>query len=188
MEIGEPHRRTCRRYNFPGQAHELTFGCFNSRPFLSSERTCDYLADAIIAAKESHEFDLWAYVFMPEHVHLLICPRREVYSISRILSAIKQPVARRAMIYVRMSRPDELRLLATGQKRTPYRFWRAGGGYDRNITEVETVVLAARYIHENPVRRGLVAYPSQWSRSSAKDWEDGVSRRIPIDFDTFPRS
>jgi putative transposase len=166
----------------------LTFGCFRRQPFLSRERTCGYLADAIVAAKEKCQFDLWAYVFMPEHVHLLICPRQESYSISRILTAIKQPVARRAMIYLREYRPDGLRLLATGQRGTPYRFWRAGGGYDRNITEVRTVVLVVRYIHANPVRRGLVAHPSEWCYSSAKDWEEGVSGRIPIDFDTFPKS
>ena len=188
MEIGEPHRKMCHRYNLPGHAHELTFDCLNSRPFLSSERTCGYLADALVAAREKHAFDLWAYVFMPEHVHLLICPRSDVYSIGQILSAIKQPVARRTMIYLRKHEPEGLQLLATGQKRTPYRFWRAGGGYDRNMTAIETVVLAAKYIHENPVRRGLVSHPSQWCYSSAKDWEQGVPGRIPIDFDTFPRS
>ncbi len=188
METGETHHRLCHRCNFPGQAHELTFGCFRGQPFLSRDRTCGYLVDAIIAAKDNCEFDLWAYVFMPEHVHLLIRPRTETYSISRILTAMKQPVARRAMVYLRRCKPDGLRLLATGQKRTPYRFWRAGGGYDRNITETETLVLAARYIHENPVRRGLVAHAADWRYSSAKDWEDGVSRCIPIDFDTFPRS
>jgi putative transposase len=68
----------------------------------------------------------------------------------------------------------------------PYRFWQAGGGYDRNMTSVETVVKAARYIHENPVRRGLVAHASEWAYSSAHNWETGTSGLLPIDFDTFP--
>jgi putative transposase len=166
----------------------LTFSCLHNRPFLKRERTCGYLVDAIIAAKTKHVFDLWAYVFMPEHVHILICPRQETYSISTILRAIKQPVSRRALIYLRTSKPEGLKWLATGQQRFPYHFWQAGGGYDRNMTSVSTINRAVQYIHENPVRRGLVSHPSKWLYSSAKDWETGVSSRLPIDFDTFPHA
>jgi putative transposase len=186
MEIGETYRKKCRRYNFPGNAHELTFSCFHGHPFLSEDRTRGYLIDAIAAARHKHAFDLWAYVFMPEHVHLLICPHEEGYSIAAILRSIKQPVARRAMIYLREHNPQGLALLATGQTRMPYRFWQAGGGYDRNMTSVETIVKAAKYIHENPVRRGLVTHPSDWVYSSAHDWETGTNGLLPIDFDTFP--
>jgi len=186
MENGETHRKTCRRYNFPGNAHELTFSCFRGRPFLSKDRTCGYLVDAIIAAKHKHAFDLWAYVFMLEHVHLLICPHEETYSIAAILQAIKQPVSRRAMTYLKTHNPEGLVWLATGETAVPYRFWQAGGGYDRNMTSVETVVKAAKYIHENPVRRGLVTHVSEWAYSSARDWETGTSGLLPVDFDTFP--
>jgi len=187
MEIGETHRKRCHRYNFVGNAHELTFGCFRNRPFLSKDRTRGYLVEAIDTAKQRHEFDLWAYVFMPEHVHLLIYPREEAYSIAAILRSIKQPVARRAMIYLRERNPRGLAWLATGQAGVPYRFWRAGGGYDRNMTCVQTIVKAAKYIHANPVRRGLVVNPSEWTYSSARDWQTGTSSLLPIDFDTFPR-
>jgi putative transposase len=186
METGETHRKKCCRYNFPGNAHELTFSCYRGRPFLSKDRTRGYLVDAILAAKHKHAFDLWAYVFMPEHVHLLICPHEEAYSIATILRAIKQPASRRAMIYLREHNPQALAWLATGQTKTPYCFWQAGGGYDRNMTSVETLVKAAKYIHANPVRRGLVMHPGEWPYSSAHDWETGTSGLLPIDFDTFP--
>ena len=188
MEIGKYHRKRCHRYDFAGNAHELTFSCFRSRRFLKSERTCGYLIDAIIAAKAKHAFDLWAYVFMPEHVHILICPRQETYSIAEILRAIKQPVSRQALIYLRTNRPEGLKWLATGQQRSPYHFWQAGGGYDRNMTSVPMINEAVQYIHENPVRRGLVSHPSEWRYSSARDWETGVSTGLLIDFDTFPRA
>jgi len=180
-------RKTCQRYNFPGNAHELTFSCFRKRPFLSKDRTRGYLVEAIAATKHKCRFDLWAYVFMPEHVHLLICPRDDVYSISAILRSIKQPVSRRAMIYLRKQNPQGLVWMATGQAEIPYRFWQAGGGYDRNMTSVDAIVNAAKYIHANPARRGLVSHPSEWVYSSARDWETGTSRLLPIDFDTFPR-
>ena len=186
METGEIHRKKCRRYNSPGNAQELTFSCFRNRAFLSRDRTRGYLAEAIMAAKSKHALDLWAYVFMPEHVHLLICPREEGYSIAAILRSIKQPVSRRAVLYLREHNPQGLAWMATGQVGMPYRFWQAGGGYDRNMTSVEAVVSAAKYIHANPVRRGLVMNPSEWMYSSARDWETGTRGLLPIDFDTFP--
>jgi putative transposase len=183
-----PHHRQCRRYNIPGHAHELTFCCFQHRPFLKSERTCRYLSEAILRAKEIHQFDLWAYVFMPEHAHLLIWPKNEDYSISKILLSIKQPVSRRALIYLRKNNPNGLRLLATGQKHTPYRFWLDGGGYDRNIAIGSTLIDVVRYIHNNPVRCGLVSKPEDWLWSSAKEWNGLGAGAIPVDIDSFPQT
>jgi putative transposase len=180
------HRKQCRRYNIPGHAHELTFCCYQHRAFLNSERTCRYLTEAILRAKEIHEFDLWAYVFMPEHIHLLIRPRNESYSISKILLSIKQPVSRRALLFLRKNNPNGLRLLATGQKHTPYRFWLDGGGYDRNVTINKTLIDVVRYIHNNPVRRGLVSRPEDWLRSSAKIWKGLGSGVLPVDMESFP--
>ncbi len=48
-----------------GHAHELTFSCFHSFPFLRAERTCQWLADAVNEARRELDFALWAYVFMP---------------------------------------------------------------------------------------------------------------------------
>jgi len=59
MEIGESYRKRCHRYNLAGHAHELTFSCFRDRPFLKSERTCNYLVEAIIGAEAKHAFDVW---------------------------------------------------------------------------------------------------------------------------------
>ena|SRR5438093_1251556 len=91
--------------NEPGHAHELTFSCFHRYRFLQADRTCQWLADAIDAARRELDFALWAYVFMPEHVHLLVWPRQPSDDIRVILQAIKAPVGRKA---VRASRPSWL--------------------------------------------------------------------------------
>src|SRR5260370_33310504 len=53
------HRRS---YNEPGHAHELTFTCYNRFRFLSSDRTCGWLAEAIEKARAELDFALWAFV------------------------------------------------------------------------------------------------------------------------------
>jgi putative transposase len=51
--------------------------------------------------------------------------------------------------------------------KTCHQFWQKGGGYDRNITEPETLQKTIDYIHFNPVRRGLVERSIDWKWSSA---------------------
>jgi len=186
MLDGEKYTKRCQRWNIAGHAHELTFNCYLNRPFLSRERTCEYLVDSLDAARRKCDFDLWAYVFMPNHVHLVICPRREAYSISEILLAIKQPVSRKAIAYLKEHNAAGLRLLATGQQARPYHFWQKGGGYDRNVTEVATLIETIRYIHDNPVRKGLAQTPADWYYSSAADWDVSKSGPLSIDHDSFP--
>jgi putative transposase len=94
--------------NEAGQAHELTFSCFGSHPFLKAERTCEWLAESINEARVDLDFDVWAYVFMPEHVHVMIHPKQAVYDIAEILTAIKEPVGRKAIKYVRDHAPQWL--------------------------------------------------------------------------------
>ena len=186
MLNGKIYTKRCHRYNVAGNAHELTFSCYDNRPFLLAERTCEYLVDSIISSREKPKFDLWAYVFMPNHVHLLICPKRQQYSISDILLSIKQPVSRKAVNYLKSNNPDGLKYLATSQIHRPYRFWQKGGGYDRNMTKVKTIIDSAHYLHNNPVRKGLVEITDQWHYSSAAAWQGTGQGPIPIDFDSFP--
>jgi putative transposase len=148
----------------PNQAHELTFSCYHSQPLLEDKKACEYLAEAIIQAMQKHNFDVWAYVFMPEHVHLLIWPGEQTYSISAILQTIKQSVSRKMLPFQREHREK------TGCSDVQNRFWQVGGGYDRNIHSRDVAIKAIEYIHLNPVRRKLAKHPKEWYYSSYKDW------------------
>src|SRR5438094_609784 len=139
-------------FNEFGHAHELTFSCHRRFQFLKAERTCLWLADALDQARKELDFDVWAYVFMPEHVHLVVYPRTANHDIPMILKAIKEPVGRNAIKYVRAEAPEWLpRIAMQHGRRTEYRFWEAGGGYDRNITNPKTLKSMIDYLHNNPV-------------------------------------
>ena len=179
----ERFRKTCERWNTPWDAHELTFSCFHRRAFLSKDRTRYYLGEAINRAQVSHRFHVWAYVIMPEHVHLLIWPASEVYSISSILQTIKQSVARRAVNWLKANNSDALQWLATGRTDKRYQFWQDGGGYDRNVRNSKALRDIFTYIHNNPVKRGLVARPEDWEWSSARDWAGQGAGFVRVDKD-----
>lgn len=188
MRVGpNRYRKTCKRYDVEGHGHFLTFSCFRNQSFFRSARACRWFLDAIEAARAKHAFDLWAYVIMPEHVHLLLLPPPGS-SISHILKSIKVPVGMRASAWVRKNAPAFLQKMADrGAKgRTVYRFWQRGGGYDRNIWTVEELHEKLRYIHLNPLRRGLVTQLEDWPWSSSHAWEHETDEPIRIDRETFP--
>ncbi|MCC6494372.1 MAG: transposase [Pirellulales bacterium] len=151
------HRKRCKRYNDPGHAHALTFSCFRRQPFLNSDRSRLWLVEAVDRARAKHHFHVWAYVIMPEHVHLLIWPTTVVYNVGDILNSIKQSVAKRALAYVQRESPAFLEHMADRQPNghVHYRFWQRGGGFDRNVIEPQSAYEHISYFHRNPVRRGL---------------------------------
>ena len=102
------YRKTCQRYNIPGNAHALTFSCYHRLPLLNRDRTRIWFIDSLHASSVKHRFEIWSYVIMPEHVHLVIFPFQENYSISNILSDIKQPVTRKAVRYLQEHKPSYL--------------------------------------------------------------------------------
>jgi len=169
--------KTLKRYDTPGHAHFLTFSCFERRSFLRSERALLWLSESVARACLKHDYRVWAYVFMPEHVHLLVKPEQPNYQISQFLYSIKKSVTNNAMNYLEAAgkpaaawepfwdtNPNGERI---------FRFWQRGGGYDRNICTPEELREKLEYIHKNPVARGLCDAPFQWRWSSASFYERG---------------
>jgi REP-associated tyrosine transposase len=170
------YRKTRKAYNEPGHAHELTFSCYKRLPLLSKDRTRIWFTNALDRARRKWKLDLWAYVIMPEHAHVLLFPQEDEYDMSMILKSIKQSVARKAINHLHDEAPQWLiNLRVPSSSAVPeYRFWEAGGGYDRNIIKVESAWFAVDYLHRNPVRRKLVADPLEWEWSSSR-WYAGHS-------------
>ena len=170
--------------NTPGHAHELTFSCYRKFAFLKAERTCNWLVEAINQARAKHAFHVWAFVFMPNHVHMIIRPVNPEYEMRAIMSGIKLPVGRRAMAYLEEQQSpwlEQVTRIRRGRKERL--FWQSGGGYDRNVTSANAVMRMIDYIHQNPVRRGLTECARNWKWSSAAWFEGGDS---PLLIDPIP--
>lgn len=171
------------RYNEPGQPRELTFSCYQRYPFLSQDRTRQWLGEALEEARRTFGYQLWAYVFMPEHVHLLVYPGEAPERMSRFLQAVKEPVARRAIAHLKRHEPSWLaRVTVREGQRVRHRFWQPGGGYDRNVISSAALRAMIEYLHANPVRRGLVVRAEDWEYSSAR-WYAG-QRPVRLEMDS----
>src|SRR5437773_10780511 len=96
-----PHRKQGKSYNIPGDAHELTFSCFRRLPLLSKDRSRHWFIEAMESARQRRALAVWAYVVMPEHVHVVVWPRQAVYEMRLIRTALKVPVQRKALAFLR---------------------------------------------------------------------------------------
>ena len=107
--------------------------------------------------------------------------------ISSILASLKLSVTRKAVNWLRKNRPSFLSHMEQREGgRLYHRFWLRGGGHDRNLRSATDVHEKIRYIHANPVRRGLAARPEDWPWSSVRAHLYASDEPIPIDFDTIP--
>jgi putative transposase len=192
MQINDPDSgETCfrqrrRRRNEPKQARHLNFSCFHHHQFLSRNRTRHWFIDALAQARSKWPVDLWAYVIMPEHVHLLVLPRGDDGAISGFLRELKADVGRKAVAHLKEESPEWLaRITVREGDRLRHRFWQPGGGNDRNIVDFMKLRFVIDYIHANPVRRGLVKRALDWEWSSAR-WYARLEP-VPIEMDrTLP--
>jgi putative transposase len=136
------------------------------------------MMDRIALVKSATGFCLYAWVIMPEHIHMVIKTGSTDVTGKKILHRLKWPFARTVIGRWRKLGAKILPRItdATGD----LHFWQTGGGYDRNLVREEEWFEKINYVHNNPVRRGLVAQPTDWRWSSAR-WYDGDRTGPPID-------
>jgi len=184
-----PYRKRCHRLNTPGHAHYLTFSCFHRQPFLARDRSRQWLLDAIELSRTKHAFDLWAYVIMPEHAHLILLPTTPTYDISDILGTIKLSVTRKALTHVKSHAPEFLERMKDQQPNgdCAHRFWRRGGGYDRNLTSTDEIWEKIYYLHNNPIKRNLCSTPVDWPWSSAPDYAGARTAPLALNLESLPK-
>jgi putative transposase len=169
-----------KRYDENREPRELTFSCYRRFRFLERERTRQWFIAALQTARQRWPVDVWAYVIMPEHVHLLVSPRQPELDLGRFAGFVKEHTARPAIRWLNDNAPEFLpKITVVEGSVTRRRFWQPGGGYDRNVTEERTLLLMIDYIHQNPVRRGLCQRATDWEWSSAR-WYAGIR---PVSFE-----
>ncbi len=165
-----PNRKLVKHYHTPGDFHEFTFSCYRRIPMLTNDAWCEYLSRSIDVACQAVCFDLVAFVYMPEHLHLLTYPRQDKPDIAAFLARVKRPFSAQVKQILVENQSPLLKRLTIRERpgKTCFRFWQEGGGYDRNIFSANVLEASLDYIHNNPVKRGLCERAVDWKWSSAR--------------------
>jgi len=150
-----------KRFHESRQVHFLTFSCYRRRPNLASTQACETFESALERVRQSHLLCVYGYVVMPEHVHLLM-NEPERGNLAQAMQSLKQGVARRLAL------------------RAADSFWQARY-YDFNVWSEHKFVEKLRYVHRNPVKRGLVARPEDYRWSSFRHYASGETEVVEIE-------
>jgi putative transposase len=138
-----------KRYHESKQSHFVTFSCYHRLPYLAEQRVCAVFVNSLERMRRKYQFRVYGYVLMPEHVHLLLSEPQSA-SLARAVQALKVSVAR------------HVRDLNTPLWQKRY--------YDHNVRSYENFMNKLRYIHRNPMKRGLCATPEDWVWSSFRHY------------------
>jgi putative transposase len=146
------------RYQNSGDTHFVTFSCYQRQPYLTTPEVCDRFERSLEVMRLRYGFCVFGYVVMPEHVHLLVTePKNAV--LSKAIQALKLSVSVKS-------------------KERP--FWQSRY-YDFNVFTTPKHTEKLKYIHRNPVTRGLVDKPEDWPWSSFRHYLTGEIRGVEIE-------
>jgi len=161
------------RYQQARDLHFITFSCYQRESKLGTDSARSLFEQSLETTRIHYRFCVIGYVVMPEHVHLLLSePATD--PLFTALQALKQSVSRKFSL--RVPRPN---LLGRAWDQTEP-FWQERY-YDFNVWTERKRVEKLRYIHRNPVIRGLVAAPEDWKWSSFRHYATGLKGAVEIE-------
>src|SRR5450631_3777320 len=162
-----------KRYYGAQQLHFINCSCYHRQPWLARPRRRDLFLKVLVQVRRRYGFVVIGYVVMPDHVHLLIS-EPEKGDPSRVMQAVKQGFARRVLKSVRRRRvAAQLGLFDGAVEHVWQRRF-----YDFNVWSEKKRIEKLRYMHRNPVTRGLVERAEDWRWSSFRHYLTGENAGV----------
>lgn len=132
----------------------LTCRTINNEPVLGSSEMVHLLRTILRELKQSHQFRLAAYAFLPTHIHLLTGQDGD--------SSLEQLIRELGIQYDHayqelMGNPQPMTVWQKQAERRP-------------IRDLEAFSSCLDAIHYDPVRHGLTKRPEEWPHTSYEDW------------------
>ncbi len=146
------------RYQQSGHLHFITFSCHGRHPYLRSRSARELFEQALETMRTRYGFYVLGYVVMPEHIHILLTEPKHA-PLAKAIQALK---------------------LSVSVQSTHRPFW-LPRYYDFNVFTDRKLTEKLRYMHRNPVKRGLVETPKDWAWSSFRHYLTGESSTVEIE-------
>jgi len=138
-------------------------------PVFRTDKFKDLMCKALNEARTSSGMLLFAYVIMFDHFHIITDGNRKISDTLRYLNGIS---ARRLIDHLKENGPEEsLRKLQMDEKDGNYKYSLWEHHPDKFLLTSESMFMQkVHYIHNNPVKEGLVERPEDYKYSSARYW------------------
>ena len=131
----------------------ITSNTFEKKALLQSERMAQLMINTLYSYREQRKYKLHEFVIMPDHFHLILSPAQ--IALERAVQFIKGGFSFQA----------KKQFAIHGE------IWQTSF-QDRRIRDAGEYYRFRRYIHQNPVKRGLVSAMGDFAFSSARGTYD----------------
>jgi putative transposase len=139
-----PKRPRLKDFNYSGTyAYFLTILTKDHTAYFKEAEVIDSLIDILIETARLERFDVLAYCFMPDHLHLLVSGDDDNSNLMKFISLFRQ----KSGYWFKKNYNKNL--------------WHISY-YDHILRKEESIEDVALYVLENPVRRGLVSDPKEY--------------------------
>ena len=130
----------------------ITIRCYGFRDHFTNHETVTKTIATLRDSATQRGFLVWAYCFMPDHMHMLVEGQDAHADMKQFVALFKQKSA----FWFRASHGDQL--------------W-AANYYEHVLRDDEATMAIAGYILENPVRKGILADYSGYPYSGSFELE-----------------
>ncbi|MBM4066922.1 MAG: transposase [Planctomycetes bacterium] len=142
-------------------------------PVFTKKEYFDIVVQSLIYCRKNKGLKLFAYVVMDNHVHLIASAN----NLSQIMKDFKSYTAREI---IKTAQADDRKWLLNQfeyykkkyKTDSEYQVWQEGF-HPQMIMEEDVFRQKVTYIHNNPVKRGLVEQAEHWVYSSARNYSTG---------------
>jgi putative transposase len=144
MDIKYKKRIRLKHFEYKGNyRYFITLCTYDKKPIFTSKSSISWLIDVLRKQSKTFGFKIWAYCFMPDHLHLLIEGEKSDSDMKRFISSYKQHTGYHY------------------KKKTSSRLWQINY-YEHVLRSEEDTINVANYIFANPVRKGIVEDYTQY--------------------------
>jgi REP element-mobilizing transposase RayT len=175
-----------RRY-YRGNAYYITTSVNKFIKIFREKKYADIILKNINFYKRKYGFKLLAYVVMPDHLHLLIFPKQDhVKEVSNLIGTLKRFTSRALRKQMEKERRTTwlraFKLEGTKKRNWQYQIWQERFD-DLAIYSSRMARTKMNYIHNNPVRKGIVERAEEYLYSSARNYILDDHSIIEVDTD-----
>jgi REP-associated tyrosine transposase len=165
-----------KRLKIKGQALVFITTTVNNRsPVFHDDRYSEIVMSQLKETLIHFDVSIIGFVLMPSHLHMLL-GFKEIELLSKFMQSFKILSSKKIKSVLFH---DTIKRLSVNGK---FQFW-AHRFDDLIIVSEHQFKIKLNYIHNNPVKAGLVGNVTDWNYSSASDWLTDVGGKIKIDKD-----
>jgi putative transposase len=158
-------------------SHFVTSTTVQWLPVFTNAQRCDVIVRSLEYCRANKRLKVYAWVILDNHFHAIVSAPQ----LSRVIADLKRHTAREILDLLKEENADwllnQLRYYRAAHKTgSEHQVWQEGF-HPQAIPSDAIMLQKLEYLHNNPVKRGLVASAEHWRYSSAHEW---LSETVPL--------